>query len=56
MRTIIGTLLIKIGVQILPKEVRNLVRGILLYHVPGALTEAEKADVRAAKREWSAAP
>ena len=49
---VIGTFLIRIGVKILPKDVHDMVRGMLLYHVPGALTEFEKGDVRAAKAEW----
>lgn len=49
MRMFLGKALIKIGVAILPCDVRKMVRDILLYHVPGALTETEKAEVRAAK-------
>lgn len=52
MRHFIGTLLIRAGFAIIPKETRYLVRGILLYHVPGALTETEKAEIRAAKSAW----
>lgn len=49
MRVLLGGLLIKLGMAILPDEVRHLVRGVIMYHVPGALTESEKAEVRAAK-------
>jgi hypothetical protein len=52
MRDFIGTLLIKAGMAVLPAETKELVRGILLYHVPGMLSENEKADIRAAKSEW----
>lgn len=52
MRVLIGSLLIRAGMAIIPRDTRELVRGIMLYHVPGALTEAEKAEVRAAKAEW----
>jgi hypothetical protein len=38
--------------KILQPETRKLVRGIIMYNVPGALTEAEKAEVRARKAEW----
>lgn len=41
--------MIKVGMAVLPPEVRKLVRGVLMYHVPGAMTEAEKAEIRAAK-------
>jgi hypothetical protein len=53
MRVFISRVLITAGIMILPSEVRKLVRGVLLYHVPGALTESEKAEVREAKAEWS---
>lgn len=52
MRVFIGSLLIRAGFAIIPRDVRLLVRNIIMYHVPGALTEAEKADVRAAKADW----
>ena len=47
-RCYIGKRLISLGVAILPSEVRRLVRGILMYHVPNALSESEKAYVREA--------
>jgi hypothetical protein len=47
MRFLIGKMLIKAGIAVLPCGVRETVRGLLLYHVPGALTEAEKEKVRA---------
>lgn len=53
MRTLLGGLLIKAGMAILPKDVRKMVRDILLYHVPGGITGKEKADVAAAKKAWS---
>jgi len=53
-RAKIGCLLIAWGMRIMPDNVRHMVRGILMYHVPGALTEDEKREVRAAKRAWSA--
>ena len=46
MRVFIAAMLIKLAMAILPKEVRNTVRGLLMYHVPGALTEDEKSKVR----------
>lgn len=49
MRVFIATLLIKAGFALLPVDLRKLVRALLLYHVPGALTEDEKAEVRKAK-------
>ncbi len=48
-RSFIGSLLIRAGMAIVPADVRAMLRGILLYHVPGMLTEQEKADIRAAK-------
>lgn len=50
-RVFLGTLLIKSGMAIIPRDVRDLVRGVLMYHVPGALTESEKARVRAARAQ-----
>lgn len=49
MRVFIGCLLIRLGMAIIPSGVRDMVRGIIMYHVPGALTEEEKAEIRAAK-------
>lgn len=43
---------IKIGFAILEPGTRKMFRDILMYNVPGALTEAEKADVRVAKADW----
>lgn len=51
-RTFIGKILIKAGMAILPADVRRLVRNVIMYHVPGALSENEKAEVRAAKASW----
>lgn len=51
MRVWIGTMLIKAGMAIIPRDVRDLVRGLLAYHIPGALTEDEKEQVRVAKTE-----
>lgn len=55
MRVTIARILIVAGILVLPRSVRKMVRDILLYHVPGALTDAEKADVRAAKAGLDAA-
>lgn len=48
-RTFIGCLLIKAGMAMVPPDVRKFVCGVIMYHVPGAMTEDEKAEVRAAK-------
>lgn len=48
MRFMLAKLLIRTGVALLSPEVRKLVRGVLMYHVPGGLTEDEKAEVRTA--------
>jgi hypothetical protein len=50
---LIGSLLIKLGMAIVPAETRDLVRKMLLYHVPGALTEEAKFEVRYAKAVWA---
>ena len=47
LRNALGCLLLRIGMAIVPKEARDFARGVIMYHVPGALTEAEKADIRA---------
>lgn len=49
MRLWIGKLLLKAGMAVIPADVREMVIKIVMYHVPGALTEDEKAEVRAAK-------
>jgi hypothetical protein len=53
-RAAVGVALIKTGVRILPDRVRKTVRGMLLYHVPGALSEDEKRDIREAAAEMRA--
>lgn len=52
MRDFIGRLFIAAGFKILTPATRKLVRNIIMYHVPGVLTEDEKRDVRRAKAEW----
>jgi hypothetical protein len=48
-RVAVAKALIHIAMAILPSNTRRLVRNILLYHVPGALTEDEKREVVEAK-------
>lgn len=48
LRVFLGSLLIRTGMAIVPAEARDLARGMIMYHVPGALTEAEKAKIRSA--------
>jgi hypothetical protein len=52
MRLFIGALLVRLGMRIIPRDAKEMARKIMLYHVPGVLTEDEKAEVRAAKRVW----
>ena len=49
MRVLIGSLLIKAGMAIIPSETRRIVRNLLMFHVPGALSEEEKREVIDAK-------
>ena len=51
-RHLIAMLFIKTGMAILPPATRKMVRDLLMYNVPGALTEQERADVRRAKAKW----
>jgi hypothetical protein len=51
----IGKFFILLGMAIVPAEVRRMFVKMVMYHVPGGLTEAEKAEVRAAKAAWSKA-
>lgn len=51
-RVLIGCGLIKLGMAILPAQTRKMFRNVIMFHVPGALTEEEKDDVREAKRQW----
>lgn len=46
MRIFIGCLFIKAGMAIIPKGVHHMIRGLLMYHVPNALSEDEKSAVR----------
>lgn len=46
MRVWLGTMLISAGMRILPREVRSMLCDIILYNVPGALSEERKAAVR----------
>jgi hypothetical protein len=52
MRVFIARVFITLGMMLLPADVRKMVRGLMLFHVPGALTEHEKADVVSAKADW----
>lgn len=52
MRHWLGVAFIKIGFALVGKDTRRMFRNIVMYHVPGALTEDEKAEVRAAKGDW----
>ena len=52
MRLWVGCMLLKLGMAILPTDSREMAKKIMLYHVPGALSETEKAEVRTAKAAW----
>lgn len=52
MRHWLGIAFIKMGFALMGEDTRKMFRNIVMYHVPGALTEDEKADVRAAKGAW----
>lgn len=54
MRLWVAKLLIVAGIAIMPPGVRRMVRNILFFNVPGALTDKEKAEVIAAKAAWLA--
>lgn len=51
LRLLIGCWLMRLGMAVVPTGTREMARNIMLYHVPGMLTENEKAQVRAAKAE-----
>jgi hypothetical protein len=53
MRVFIGSILIRLGMWVLPVNVRQQVRSILLFHVPGALSDQEKSDLIAAKTAYN---
>jgi len=46
LRCLVGRMLISTGMAIIPSDVKEAMRGMMMYHVPGALTENEKASVR----------
>lgn len=48
----IGKAMVIVGLKVMPAGTRTMLRMILLYHVPGALTEEEKCAVRASKALW----
>lgn len=52
MRFVIARALITLGVFILPKDIRELTRNLLMYHVPNALTDAEKREVELFAAHW----
>lgn len=52
MRFWIGRRLVMLGMAILPSDVRSMMIKMIMYHVPGGLTEAERAEVREAKVAW----
>ncbi len=53
MRVLVARGFISLGMWLLPSDVRKLVRGMMMFHVPGALTDEEKDEVIAAKSAWS---
>ena len=53
MRVLVARGFISFGMWLLPADVRKLVRGMMMFHVPGALTDEEKDEVIAAKSAWS---
>jgi hypothetical protein len=46
----LGRLFLLAGMKIVPANAARLARFMLLYYVPGALTDAEKAEVEEACR------
>lgn len=49
MRLWIAKWLLRGGMALLPKGVRDMTRDLLVYHVPGALSEERKAEIRTSK-------
>ncbi len=52
LRVFVARGFISFGMWLLPADVRKLMRGMMLFHVPGALTEDEKHEVIVAKSAW----
>jgi hypothetical protein len=48
-RVQLGSWLIRLGMAIVPSDVRDMARGMMLYHVPGVLSESRKSEIRLAK-------
>jgi hypothetical protein len=45
MRVWLGVLFMKVGMFILPANVRRLTANMIMYHVPDGLTEPEKTEI-----------
>ena len=56
MRLFFAQWFLRLGMALLPRDVRELVREVLMFHTPGALTEGQKAAIRAAYEAWRDAP
>jgi hypothetical protein len=44
-RLLLASWLLKAGMALLPKETQDLVRDLLMFHVPGALTVERKLEI-----------
>ncbi len=53
MRVLIARGFISFGMWLLPVDVRRVVRNMMMFHVPGALTDEEKDEVIAAKNAYT---
>ena len=45
MRLALARLFLKTGMALLPRETRDLVRDLLMFHVPGAVPEERKREI-----------
>ena len=53
MRVLIACGFISFGMWLLPADVRRVARNMMMFHVPGALTDEEKDEVIAAKNAYT---
>lgn len=49
MKVWLGKLLIRLGMAILPKDIRQMAIDLIMYHAPNALSEERRAEIRAAR-------
>lgn len=50
MRLFIGRLLLRAGMAVLPRDVRELTRDLMMYHVPNGISVERRAELQKMKK------